>query len=142
MQTGIPHLTKKGQEALKSPPPDLTALCRNILVQIDGKRSVEELCNMFRGLKGLEEAIQRLIAGRYIEIPPECRDLIKMVAQQKLGAKAATLQKKIDDLHAKYGDQCWDHLEEIDKVARLFYGEVVADELKTEIARILRESKR
>ena len=59
-----------------------------------------------------------------------------------LGAKSATLIKKIDDLHAKYGDQCWEHLDEVDKIARMFYGEVVADQLKQEIAKILRETRK
>ena len=57
-----------------------------------------------------------------------------------LGPKAPTLIKKIDDMHAKYGETCWAHMEELYKTARLFYGEIVADNLKTEITKILRET--
>jgi hypothetical protein len=142
MESGILILTPKGRDALKNNPPDLSPLCRNILVQVDGKKSVDDVLSMFRGLKGLEDSLQRLFAGSYLSVSRECKDLIKSLAQQLLGAKAPTLLKKIDDLHAKYGDTCWDHLDEVDKTARLFYGEVVADNLKAEMAKILRETKR
>jgi hypothetical protein len=142
MASGIPLLTAKGRDALKNAPPDMSALCRNILVQVDGKKSVEDITTMFRGLKGLEDAIERLFSGNFIQISHECKDLVKSLARQMLGTKSATLIKKIDDLSAKYGEKCWEHLDEVDKVARLFYGEVVADQLKQEIAKILRETKK
>ncbi len=141
MGSGILILTEKGHEALKNTLPDVSPLCRNILVQIDGKKSLEDIQLMFRGLKGLEEALQRLFDGRFIQLSRECKDLIISLAQQMLGSKAPTLIKKIDEMHSKYGDACWDHLEELYKTARLFYGEVVADNLKTEITKILRETK-
>jgi hypothetical protein len=97
---------------------------------------------MFRGLKGLEEALQRLFDGNFVQVSRECRDLIILLARQMLGSKAPTLIKKIDEMHAKYGEACWDHLDEVYKTARLFYGEVVADSLKTEILKILRETKK
>lgn len=142
MESGIPVLTSKGRDALKSAPADLSPLCRNILVQVDGKKSLEDMLTMFRGLKGLDEAIQRLFAGNFMQISRECKDLVKGLAEQMLGVKAATLVKKIEDLHVKYGEQCWDHLDEVDKVARLFYGEVIADQLKQEISKILRETRK
>lgn len=142
MESGIPVLTEKGRDALQNTPPGLTPLCRNILVQVDGKKAVADIHTMFRGLKGLDEAIQKLFAGSYIQISRECKDLVKALAQQVLGAKAPTLLKKIDDLHAKYGDQCWEHLDEVDKVARMFYGEIIADQLKREITGILREARK
>ncbi len=142
MESGILILTQKGRDALKNAPPDLSPLCRNILVQIDGKKSVEDVQLMFRGLKGLDESLQRLFSGDFIQVSRECKDLIKSLAEQMLGSKAPTLIKKVDDMHVKYGDACWDHLEELYKTARLFYGEVVADNLKTEITKILRETKR
>jgi hypothetical protein len=97
---------------------------------------------MFRGLKGLEDSLQRLSGGNYVQIARECKDLVKGLAEQMLGAKAPTLIKKIEEIHAKYGDACWDHLDELDKTARLFYGEVVADNLKAEIAKNIRETKK
>ncbi len=142
MESGILILTQQGKDALKNAPPNLSPLCRNILVQIDGKKSIEDLQIMFRGLKGLEESLQRLFDGNFIQISRECKDLIKSLAQQLLGSKAPTLIKKIDEMHVKYGDACWDHLEELYKTARLFYGEVVADNLKTEITKILRETRK
>ena len=142
MASGIPLLTAKGRDALKNAPPDMSALCRNILVQVDGKKTVEDITTMFRGLKGLEDAIGRLFSGNFIQISHECKDLVKSLAEQMLGAKSATLVKKIDDLSAKYGDKCWEHIDEVDKLARLFYGEVIADQLKQEIAKILRETKK
>ncbi len=141
MGSGILILTEKGRDALKNAPQNLSSLCRNILVQIDGKKSPEDIQLMFRGLKGLQESLQRLFDGNFIRISHECKDLIISLAQQLLGAKAPTLIKKIDEMHAKYGDTCWDHLEELYKTARLFYGEVVADNLKTEITKILRETR-
>ncbi len=140
MQTGILVLTAKGRDALKNTITDISPLCRNILVQVDGKKSIDDIQNMFRGLKGLDEAIQKLTSGKFVEVSRECKDLVISLAQQMLGSKSATLIKKIEDLHAKYGDRCWDHLDEADKLARLFYGEVLADQLKAEIAKILKET--
>ncbi len=142
MEWGIPILTQKGEAAIKNMPPDLTARCRNILIQVDGKRSVEEIFATLKGLEGLDESFNKLVAGRYIQISRECKDLIKALAQQMLGSKSPTLIKKIDEMHAKFGDACWDHLDELDKTARLFYGEVTAENLKKEIARILQELRK
>jgi len=141
MESGIPVLTQKGRDALKTTPAELSSLCRNILVQIDGKKSTDDILIMFRGLKGLEDALQRLHSGMFIQLSRECKDLIKALAQQTLGPKAPTFIKKIDEIHAKYGDSCWDHLDELDKTARLFYGEVIANKLKTDIAKIISETK-
>jgi hypothetical protein len=142
MESGILLLTEKGREALKKAPAELSPLCRNILVQVDGKKSVADISTMFRGLKGLEDSLQRLMGGNYVEIARQCKDLVKGLAEQMLGTKAPTLVKKIEEIHAKYGDACWDHLDELDKTARLFYGEVVASNLKTEISKIIRETKK
>ena len=142
MATGIPVLTPRGKAALKNAPPDLTPLCRNILVQVDGKKSVEQIMTMFRGLKGLEDSMDRLFAGSFIQVSHQCGDLVKLRAQQMLGAKAATLIKKIDELSARYGEQCWEHLDEVDKTARLFYGEIIADQLKQEISKIIRDTRK
>ncbi len=142
MELGIPKLTQKGRDAVKNMPPELTARCRNVLVQVDGTRSLDDIRAELKGLNGIEEAIEKLVAGTYIEVSRECIDMVKALAEQLLGPKAPTLLKKIDELHAKHGDACWDHLDEVDKTARLFYGEVVADKLKTEIARLIREAKK
>jgi len=142
MESGILILTQKGQAALKNTPLDLSPVCRNILVQVDGKKSAEDIRLMFRGLKGLEEALQRLLTGNFIQISRECRDLIKPLARQMLGSKALTLINKIDELHARYGDTWRDHIDDVYKTARLFYGEVVADSLRTEISKILRETRK
>lgn len=141
MESGIPALTQKGRSAIENAPKDLSPICRNILVVIDGKKSLEDIRTMFRGLKGLEEALQRLFAGNFIQVSHGCKDLISALAQQMLGAKATTLIKKIDDLHAKYGEHCWEHLDDVEKTARLFYGEVIATNLKTEISKILLETR-
>jgi hypothetical protein len=141
MESGIIILTHKGQEALHNTPPELSPTCRNILIQVDGKKSVENIKTMLRGLKGLDDALQKLLDGSFIRISRECKDLIKEMALQLLGPKSPTIIKKIDELHAKYGDSCWDHMEELYKTARLFYGESVADNLKTEISKILQETK-
>ncbi len=140
MGSGILILTELGRSALKHNPTNLSPLSRNILIQIDGKKSFEDIQLMFRGLKGLEESLQRLFDGKFIQISHDCKDLIISLTQQLLGSKASTVIKKIDDMHTKYGDTCWDHLDELYKTARLFYGEVVADNLKTEITKILRET--
>jgi len=142
MQQGIPVLTQKGREALRNAPPDLSTVCRNVLVQTDGKKTVDDIQKMFRGLKGLDEAMERLFAGGYLEISRQCIDLVKALVQQMLGPKAPTLLKKIDEMHAKYGDACWDHIDELNKTARMFYGEVLADNLKTEISRLVQESRK
>jgi len=142
MEAGILELTQKGRAALITAPADLTALCRNILVQIDGKKSLDDINTMFRGLKGLDETIQKLLTGQYIQISRECKDLLKTVAHQMLGPKSPALIKKIDDLHTRYGDNCWDHIDELDKTSRLFYGEVMADKLNIEFAKIISETKK
>lgn len=142
MEAGIPILTDKGRNALKNTPSDLTLLCRNILVQVDGNKSFEDILTMFRGLKGLDDGLQKLIAGGYVKISRECLDLVRSMARHLLGAKSPTLIKKVDELHVRHGDACWDHLEELDKFSRMFYGEVVADKLRSEIAKILRETRK
>ncbi len=141
MESGIPVLTAKGRNALNSSS-DITPLCRNILVQIDGKKSLSDIKTMFRGLKGLDAAMEKIFEGGFAAVAQDCKDLIAAAARQILGEKSQTLIKKIDELHARYGDQCWEHLNDIDKVARLFYGEIVADRLKLEIGKILRETKK
>jgi len=140
MKSGIPVLTQKGREALKTPPADMSPLCRNILVQVDGTRSLDLILHLFRGLKGLDESLQKLSSDNFIQITRNCQDLVKSMAQQMLGLKAPTIIKKIDEMHAKYGDACWEHLDELEKLARMFYGEVVATELKIQITRLVQEA--
>jgi hypothetical protein len=122
--------------------PEITARCRNILVQVDGRRTLADIRAIFKGLGDIEESVQKLITGKFIEVSHECIDVVKGLAEQMLGPKAPTLIKKVDELHAKYGEACWLHVDEIDKTARLFYGEVVAENLKKEIARIIQEVKK
>jgi hypothetical protein len=142
MESGILMLTQKGVAALKNAPAELSPLCRNVLVQVDGKKSVEDINIMFRGLKGLEETMQRLFAGNYIQVSRACKDLVKALAHQMLGATSSALVNKLEDVHAKYGDACWDHLDELDKTARLFYGQEVANKLRIEIDKIISETKK
>jgi len=138
MASGTPILTDKGREAVKNPQTSLTARCRSVLVQIDGRRTIDEVRNSLRGLEGLEEAIKKLTDEGYLNLAQDCRDIIKDAAVRILGAKSPTINRKIDELHAKYGDGCWTHLDELDKAARLFYGADVADNLKQEFVRILK----
>ena len=141
MEVGIPVLTEKGKAAVKEMPADLTARCRNILVQVDGKRTMDEIRTLLRGLDGLEDAIQKLVKGGFVQVARDCRDVIKEIIQRTLGNTAPSLLKKIDEMHAKYGENCWQHYDELDKAARLFYGEIKADTLKAEISQILSEAK-
>jgi hypothetical protein len=141
MPAGIPVLTDKGRNAIKSAQSSLTARCRSVLVQVDGKRSLDEIRLMLKGLDGLEEAITKLLSEGYLAAERSCKDLVKTIAVKQLGnAKAATIIRKIEELHAKYGDACWDHIDEIDKAARLFYGETLAQNLRAEIQRVVREA--
>ncbi len=142
METGTPILTGKGREAIKNMPVSLTARCRSVLVQIDGTKSLDEVRTNLRGLEGLEEAITKLLAEGYIKLSQDCRDIIKDIADRILGAKSPTINKKIDEMHAKYGDACWDHLDELNKAARLFYGEVLAENLKKEFLRVLKDVRK
>ena len=136
-------LTEKGRNAVKNPSSDLTARCRSVLVQVDGKRSLDDIRSQLRGLEGLEEAISKLLNEGFLSTTSSCKDLVKDIALKQLGpAKAATILRKIDELDAKYGDACWDHLEELEKAARLFYGETIAQNLKNDIAKVVRESKK
>lgn len=141
MAPGIPVLTEKGREALKGLHSDVTARCRSVLVQVNGKRSLEDIRSMLRGLEGLEEAIAKLLNEGYLTSTRSCKDLVKDIALKQLGtAKAATIIRKIDELHAKYGEACWDHLDELDKAARLFYGETIAENLRNDIVKVVREA--
>src|SRR5512143_432150 len=141
MKHGMPALTQKGRDAIKSMPPDLTARCRNVLVQVDGKRSIKEIFNALKGLDGLEDAFQKLLDHQYVQISTDCKILVTALAQEVLGPKAPALIKKIEEIQAKYGEHCWDHMDELNKTARLFFGEVVADKLETEIKKIVCDSK-
>ena len=139
MASGTPILTDKGREAIKNPQAGLTARCRSVLVQIDGKRSLDEVRNSLRGLDGLEDAITKLTEEGYVKLSQDCRDIIKDAAMRILGAKSPTIIRKIDELHTRYGDGCWNHLDELDKAARLFYGADIAENLKQEFVRILQK---
>ena len=139
MASGTPLLTDKGREEVKNPGTSLSARCRSVLVQIDGKRSLDEVRNSLRGLDGLEETIKKLTDDGYVNLTQDCRDIIKDASVRILGAKSPTMNRKIDELHAKYGDGCWTHLDELDKTARLFYGADVAENLKQEFVRILKK---
>ncbi len=143
MPAGIPVLTDKGHHAIKSAQSSLTARCRSVLVQVDGKRSLDEIRSMLKGLDGLDEAITKLFEEGYVTATRSCKDLVKDVAVKQLGSsKAATIIRKIEELHSKYGDACWDHLDELDKAARLFYGETIAQSLRLDIQKIVRETAR
>ena len=137
METGTPLLTDKGREALRNPQATITARCRSVLVQIDGIKKLDDIRGNLRGLEGLEEAIRKLVDEEYISVTQDCRDIIKDISVKILGAKSPTIIRKIDEMHTKYGDACWDHLDELNKAARLFYGEVLAENLKSEFARIV-----
>jgi hypothetical protein len=137
--TGVLILTQEGREAIKSPPATMTARSRNILVQVDGKRSVDDIRQMFRGLDGLEQSLHALLSGKYVQVSRGCKEAVSYLLKETLGLKSPTLVRKLDELHAKYGESCWEHLDEIEKTARLFYGEVIADALKSDIAKIVRE---
>ncbi len=142
MAAGIPVLTQKGREAVKNLQNSLTARCRSILVQVDGKRSFDDIRAVLKGLDGLEEGIARLQHEGYVSIDRGCSDIVKDLVNTRLGATGSTILRKIDELHAKYGDACWDHLDELNKAARLFYGEVVAGDLTAAIAKILKETRK
>jgi hypothetical protein len=142
MASGIPILTKKGREAVAGKAACTTARCRSILVQVDGKRTLDEIRALLRGLDGLEESINTLVKDEFITVARDCKDIVNGIAQKILGAKSPTIIRKIDEMHVKYGDACWDHLDELDKAARLFYGEVLARNLREEIDKIVAEHRR
>lgn len=142
MESGIPILTQKGEQAVKNLASGITARCRNVLVQVDGKRSLDDIRSILRGLEGVEESISRLLNDGYVELSFDCKDIVRGLVSRLLGVKAPTLLKKIDDMHAKYGDGCWERLDELDKTARLLYGEIVAEQLKTEIAKVLQKTRK
>ncbi len=76
----------------------------------------------------------------YDKIPRERIELVKSMVQQTLGPKSDRLIRKIDELHAQYGEQCCDRIEELDEIAQIFYGKLVAKNLIAEIDRIVRET--
>lgn len=142
MSTRIPVLTNKGRDAIAGKTACSTARCRSILVQIDGKRSLDDIRGLLRGLDGLEESITTLVKDGFISVDRECKDIVKSIAQKVLGAKSPTITRKIDEMYQKYGESCWDHMDEFDKAARLFYGEVLASTLRSEIEKALSEHRR
>jgi hypothetical protein len=142
MGAGIPVLTNKGRDAITGKIACSTARCRSILVQMDGKRSLDEIRALLRGLDGLEESINTLVKDGFISMDRDCKDIVKGIAQKVLGAKAPTITRKIDEMHRKYGEACWDHMDELDKAARLFYGEGLASNLRAEIEKSLAEHRK
>ena len=142
MASGIPTITAKGREALKSLPVDLTARCRSILVLVDGKRSLDDIRTSLKGLEQLESSIAKLVSGGYVEVDQTCKDIVKQLAERILGVKSPAITRKLDEMHARYGDACWDHMEELDKSARLFLGADLADKLKAEIQKVLSERQK
>jgi hypothetical protein len=137
MAAGIPVLSDKGRDALKNMSVNITARCRSVLVQVDGKRSLDDIRSQLKGLEGLEEAITKLVTEKYIDLERDCKSTVKEIAEKILGTKSPSIIRKIDEMHAKYGEACWDHLEDLEKAARLFYGEGLATKLRSEIEKIL-----
>ena len=140
MAAGVPVLTNKGRDAVAGKVTCTTARCRSILVQVDGKRSLDDIRTLLRGLDGMEASIATLIKDEFVSVAHDCKDIVKGIAQKILGVKSPTITRKIDEMHAKYGDACnacWDHLDELDNSARLFYGEVQAKALREEIDKVL-----
>ena len=76
----------------------------------------------------------------YDQLPSERVELVKSMVQRMLGPKSDRLIMKIDELHAQYGERCCDRIEELDEIAQIFYGKLVAKNLITEIDRIVRET--
>jgi hypothetical protein len=142
MESGIPVLTDKGRKAVQNLQSEVTAKCRNILVQVDGKRTLDDIRAVLKGLDGVEDGITKLVAEEYIQVTRDCRSIVESLINKQLGNKAPMLLRKLEELHARYKDACWDHLGELDKAARLFYGEVVAEKLRAEIAKIVQEAKK
>lgn len=142
MAAGIPVLTPKGREALKQMTADLTARCRSVLVQVDGKRSLDNIRSQLKGLDGLDDSIKKLVAEKYIELDRDCKGAVMEIAERVLGTKSPSITRKLEEMHSKYGEACWDHLGELDKAARLFYGEGLATQLRTEIEKVLADMKK
>ena len=65
-------------------------------------------------------------------------DLVKSMIRNMLGPKSTRLIVKIDELHARYGERCCEQIDDLDEIARIFYGSVVAKNLREEIGRIVR----
>ncbi len=76
----------------------------------------------------------------YDQFPRERVEMVKSMVQHMLGPKSDRLIMKIDELHAQYGERCCDRIEELDEVAQIFYGKLVAKNLIAEIDRIVRET--
>ena len=76
----------------------------------------------------------------YDQSPRERVKLVKSMVQRMLGPKSDRLIMKIDELHSQYGERCCDRIEELDEIAQIFYGKLVAKNLLTEIDRIVRET--
>lgn len=142
MASAIPVLTEKGRDAVKNFTVNVTARCRSVLVQVDGTRSLDDIRALLRGLEGLEESIGTLIQGEYISVAQDCKDIVKGLAVRILGASSPTITRKLDEMHKKYGDSCWDHLDELDKTARLFHGEVLAKTLREEIEKVIADRRK
>jgi hypothetical protein len=106
------------------------------LPEMERTLQTEATMNLFadRVYEGLSTAdVQKRVSRERIE-------LVKFMVHKMLGPKSSRFIMKIDELHDRYGERCCDRIEELDEVAQIFYGKLVAKNLREEIARIVQGS--
>ena len=131
----VPRLTEKGDRARKRPPEaSMPVRARNIMVLVDGRKSVEDIREALRGLEGVEEAFRWLLEEGYVTLAggtgQSVAESLIQALLGRLGEQAAPLCRKVREILKREGTLGPEHLEELDHLARTMYGFKVATELK------------
>lgn len=141
-QTIVPRRTEAGEAAIEDRATTLALVARNILVAVDGRKTVRDLLNMFRGREGVESALENLFERGYIAgglggpaaVSDEARRLAEH-ARTRFGVKSAPFVKRLNDLVNRDGSLTDDGFKELVSWARTMYGSREVDSFLGESGR-------
>ncbi|MBI1864517.1 MAG: hypothetical protein HYR98_02075 [Nitrospirae bacterium] len=141
-QTIVPRRTEAGEAAMEDRAAALSLVARNLLVVVDGRKTVRDLLYMFRGREGVESALEDLFERGYIAGgvggPAEASDETRRLAEHArshLGVKSAPFVKRLNDLVSRDGSLTNDGFKELISWARTMYGSIEVDSFLEEIGR-------
>ncbi len=141
-QTIVPRRTEAGDAAIEDRATTLSLVGRNLLVAVDGRKTVQDLLYMFRGREGVESALENLFqrgyvigeVGGLVASSDEARRLAEH-ARTRFGVKSAPFVKRLNDLVGRDGSLTDAGFKELIRWARTMYGSREVDSFLEEIGR-------
>ena len=140
--TIVPCRTEAGDAAMEDRATTLPLVARNLLVAVDGRKTVRDLLYMFRGREGVDSALEDLFQRGYViggvggsvAASDEARRLAEH-ARTRFGVKSAPFVKRLNDLVSRDGSLTDNGFKELISWARAMYGSREVDLFLGEIGR-------